>query len=32
LFFLITSFGLSIPINSRGFVGDGLLKANVSLF
>jgi hypothetical protein len=32
LFFLITSFSLSIPMNSRGFVGDGLLKVNASLF
>jgi hypothetical protein len=32
LFFFITSFGLSMPINSREFVDDGLLKANASLF
>jgi hypothetical protein len=28
LFFLITSFGLSMLINSRGLVGEGLLNAN----
>jgi hypothetical protein len=28
LFFLITSLGLSIPMNSSGFVEEGLLKAN----